>query len=139
MKVFKEIRLNLLYLGAFFPEEEAFVVKSIAEGIETAKEKFQKHRFYGFYFTEHEYIIYKGKRYRPEKCKSKPIVYHLIAKKVFTHDDIAKMDEPTLLFNMEANGYKYIVQTVMGNYQPYLNDGGTVLYDDDFKLLKLTD
>mgnify|MGYP003297500718 CR=1 FL=1 len=37
MKVFKEIRLNLLYLGTFFPEEEAFVVKSIAEGIETAK------------------------------------------------------------------------------------------------------
>ncbi len=50
-----------------------------------------------------------------------------------THDDVVKLGNRTLLFNMEANGYPYIIQTVMDNYQPYLDDGRTIVFDGNFK------
>ena len=74
-----------------------------------------------------------GKRYWKDYDDSKKVVTYLIAKKVMTHDDVVEFGNHTLLFNMEANRYPYIIQTVMGNYQPYLDDGRTIVFDRNFK------
>ena len=128
-----ELRLHLLYPGSFFPEEKVLIVDSVEQGIKKAKEMFKKSHFYGFYFTEHEYVTYMGKRYWKDYDNNKTVVTYLIAKQVMTHDDVVKLGNRTLLFNMEANGYPYIIQTVMGNYQPYLDDGRTIVFDGNFK------
>ena len=132
-----ELRLHLLYPGSFFPEEKVLVVDSVEHGIKKAKEWFKNSRFYGFYFTEHEYVTYMGKRYWKDYNDSKKVVTYLIAKQVMTHDDVVKLGNPTLLFNMEANHYPYIIQTVMGNYQPYFDDGRTIVFDRNFRLINM--
>ena len=135
----REIRLNLMYPGSFMPETESFVVKSMKEGIEKAKTMFKKRRFYGFYFTSENYIVYNNKRYWQEdddtqKNKRNPKVY-LVAKKVLNYEEVAKLGENVLLSNMQLNGWKYVVKTVLGNYQPY--DKRTIILDENFNLMQL--
>lgn len=135
----REIRLNLMYPGCFMPETESFVVKSVKEGIEKAKTMFKKRRFYGFYFTSENYIVYKDKRYWQEDSQQStrsPKVY-LVAEKVLDYEEVAKLGEKTLLSNMQFNGWKYVVKTVLGNYQPY--DKRVVLLDDNFNPMQLPD
>ena len=136
MKVSKEIRLNLLHLGVVFPEETSVVVKSVEDGIKKAKKMAKETRFYGFYFSEREYITYKGKRYWCEDKAPDMSATYLITDQIFNHDDVVKLNNPTLRFNMEANGYKYIIKTVLGNYQPYINEKATILMDKDFNIIK---
>jgi len=139
MKPVKEIRLNLLHLGTFFPNEVSIVVKNVESGIKKAKSLMKQYSFYGFYFSEHEYISYKGKRYWDIDNDTKPIVYYQIAESIVTHNDVVKLGNQTLLFNMEVNRYKYIIRTILGNYQPYLNEKETIVLDKNFKPMQLPD
>ena len=95
---------------------------------------FKKRRFYGFYFTSENYIVYNNKRYWQEdddtqKNKRNPKVY-LVAKKVLNYEEVAKLGENVLLSNMKNLGWKYVVKTVLGNYQPY--DKRTIILDENF-------
>ena len=132
-----EITLNLLRCGSLFPNVSSVVVDSIEDGIKKAKEIHQTQPIYGFFFSEREYLEYNQKRYYCAQEHKKPIVYHLITASVLTHDDVVALGDAILTFNMEVNNYKYIIRTVLNNYQPYISKEETILLDKDFNPIQL--
>ena len=111
--------VEILYPGSFYPEESVLKVKTRAP--EEIARKYPKAFAFRFYdLTQKEVTVDGQKRTVSGQEKNKTGRYYPEAQ-LFTVAGLKALpgDYEILISNMECNGWKHVVQTRRGNFQPF--------------------
>ena len=104
--------VEFYFVGAFFSETTVEEIETRSMNLTLPKGSFG----YSF-FDQEEVILARGEVLRGDRKNESGMIYY---GKEYSVDDLKREfpNERTLISNVEGNGFKYAVKTIMGNWQP---------------------
>lgn len=114
--------VEFYYPGSFLPETDVKEIKNRETKITLPKGS------YGYQFFDIEEVVEKGELLKGQPKNHSGMYYK---GKLYSYKEAQKefADKKILLSNMKNNGWKWIVCTVAGNFQPFFKKRGDCILD----------